>query len=699
MSRSILVVGGGFAGLTNAVLLHRAGMAVQVLEARGRLGGRIVSVDAEGAPSEDGFDLGPSWFWPETQPALASLVEELGLNAFPQNSEGDVLFHRMSREAPRRFQAAEGASRSLRLEGGTAALIRALAAELPDNAVRLNAKVTSITRTADGVEVTLADDVLRTDQVVLALPPRLAEATITFIPPIPASDAARWRRTPTWMAPHAKVFALYDRPFWRDAGLSGTAQSMAGPLMEIHDATTASGKAALFGFVGMPAAQRARLGEAAITAAAVAQFQRLFGDEAAKPAGTLYKDWAADPLTATDDDQVGGMLVPDPQPWISGPWQHHLLLAGSETSPVEPGYLAGAVEAAQRAAAHILRDAPLPAAGAVRTTYRAMEVRDGALTLVERPIPTPGPGKVLLDVEACGICGADASDIAEAVPGRVPGHEVVGRIAAMGEGVPSTWQLGQRVGVGRMGGPCLACDQCRQGAFQRCRNQPVTGASRDGGYAEKMLARATGLVSIPDDLSSEEAAPILCAGIATFNALRKSGAAPGDLVAVLGIGGLGHMASQYARRMGFRVAAIGRGEDIRADALRLGAHLYIDTEVEDAAERLALLGGAAAILSTIGDATAVSAVLSGLAPGGQMVLLGVARDPLVVSTGTLVGGERAVLGSLTGSVHETERVLDFSVLTGARPQIETVPLERAAEAFAKMASGEAMFRMVLTMEN
>src|SRR5918993_1002829 len=218
----------------------------------------------------------------------------------------------------------------------------------------------------------------------------------------------------------------------------------------------------------------------------------------------------------------------------------------------------------------------------MKPTYRAMQVTTpGMLELVERPTPAPGAGEVLIAVEACGICGADLADIDGAEPTlrprRVPGHEVVGHIVAMGDGVPELWSIGQRVGVGRLGGHCNVCDQCRRGQFQVCRNRPVVGSSRDGGYAEMMLARATGLVSIPDELNGEEAAPILCAGIATFNALKKCGAEAGDTVAILGIGGVGHMALQYARRMGFRVVAIGRGSDIATEALALGAHAYIDT--------------------------------------------------------------------------------------------------------------------------
>lgn len=339
----------------------------------------------------------------------------------------------------------------------------------------------------------------------------------------------------------------------------------------------------------------------------------------------------------------------------------------------------------------------------MRATYRAMQITmPGMLELVERETPRPGRGEVLIEVEACGICGADASDIERADPSlqppRVPGHEVVGRIIALGDDVPSIWKLGQRVGVGRFGGHCNACAQCRQGRFQLCENQPVVGVSCDGGYAEMMIARSTGLVAVPDELASEEAAPILCAGIATFNALKKSGAEAGDLVAVLGIGGLGHMALQYGRKMGFKVAAVGRGQDIVEDALRLGAHAYIDMTRDNAADKLKALGGAKAIVATIGHADTISSLITALAPGGRLVLLGVGKDPLPVSTGHLVGGERSVVGSITGTPYENERTLDFSVLAGVRPQIETMPLEKAFEAYQKMKSGEVKFRMVLTVK-
>ncbi|WP_258231491.1 alcohol dehydrogenase [Achromobacter pulmonis] len=322
--------------------------------------------------------------------------------------------------------------------------------------------------------------------------------------------------------------------------------------------------------------------------------------------------------------------------------------------------------------------------------------------MVERPIPEPGAGEVLIAVEACGICGADASDIEGADPAlqphRVPGHEVVGRIVELGAGVPARWTIGQRVGVGRLGGHCNECEQCRQGLFQLCRNQPFVGASCDGGYAERMVARHTGLVSIPDELNAEDAAPILCAGLATFNALKKCGAQAGDLIAILGIGGLGHMALQYARCMGFKVVAIGRGQDIAEDALALGAHIYIDTHQEDAASALKRLGGAMAIITMISDPAAITASLAGLAPQGRLVVLGAGKDPLPVSAGFLVSGERSVLGSITGSPYENEKTLNFSVLTGVRPLIETLPLERANEAYQRMRSGDVKFRMVLTMD-
>ena len=314
---------------------------------------------------------------------------------------------------------------------------------------------------------------------------------------------------------------------------------------------------------------------------------------------------------------------------------------------------------------------------AMKPTHRAMQVSPSRdLELVERQTPQPGDGEILIAVQACGMCGADINDIDGAdlnlSPSRVPGHEVVGQIAAIGNHVSPQWTIGQRVGVGRLGGYCLACTQCSAGLFQLCRNRPFVGSSCDGWYAEMMLARATALVRIPDELHATEAAPILCAGIATFNALKKCGAQAGDVVAVLGIGGLGHMAVQYARRMGFKVVAIGRGADIAAETIELGAHVYIDTDQSDAVARLQDMGGAVAMITTVGSGALVSSMASGLAPGGCMVVLATGKDPLSLPMGLLVGGERSIVGSITGSPFENEKALSFSVLTQGLPMIETV---------------------------
>ncbi|WP_353266344.1 FAD-dependent oxidoreductase [Gemmatimonas sp.] len=358
----IVIIGAGLAGLYTARLLHAANMPCVVLEARDRIGGRILSVDAHGAPSTDGFDLGPSWFWPQAQPVLAELVQELGLDAFPQASDGDVLFERMSREGPQRFQGYPQEAHSYRVAGGTAALVHAIAEALPTDCVQLSSKVTQLSLETDGIAVQVecnGDAVtMRASHVVAALPPRLLAHAVTFSPAIDEPARIRWSSTPTWMAPHAKFFALYERAFWRDAGLSGTAQSMVGPMPEIHDATTASGQAALFGFIGVGAAQRAAMGEGALTGACMEQLVRMFGAEAGTPRTTLLKDWAADDCTATTEDRVpGGHPVPDPAPWVTGAWAERLVLGGSETSSSEPGYLAGAVTAAQSAARRVLLSA------------------------------------------------------------------------------------------------------------------------------------------------------------------------------------------------------------------------------------------------------------------------------------------------------------------------------------------------------
>ena len=356
----VAIVGGGLAGLNAARLLHRAGVAVRLFEARDCLGGRILTVNAAGEPDEDGFDLGPSWFWPAMQPAIGDLVAGLGLESFGQESDGDVVFERMSREPAHRYSAARREPHAMRLVGGTAALIRAIAAGLPADILHTRTQVTALAWREDGVALSLrradgSEDSVRAAQVIAALPPRLMEQSVRFAPDLPVDIRGLWRATPTWMAPHAKFFALYDRPFWREAGLSGTAQSMVGPLPEIHDATTASGQAALFGFLGIDAGQRARIGQAALAQACLAQLARLFGPQAARPRATLYKDWAADPLTATPDDP-GSPGHPAPAAkWVHGPWSDRLIMAGSEVSPTEAGYLAGAVVASARAADEVGR--------------------------------------------------------------------------------------------------------------------------------------------------------------------------------------------------------------------------------------------------------------------------------------------------------------------------------------------------------
>ncbi len=361
MRTDVAVIGGGLAGLHTCRLLQAAGVDFVLLEARDRLGGRILSVDETGQPSDNGFDLGPSWYWPAIQPGIGRLVEELGLAAFGQNSEGDVIFERISREPAQRYRGAVSGQYSMRLAGGTGALVQALSRSLPPSRVLRSARVMAMVLKADAVVLTIARgdgrvDELTAERVIAALPPRLLEASVLFTPALEAATAHRWRSTPTWMAPHAKFFALYDRPFWRTAGLSGTAQSMVGPMLEMHDATTASGGAALFGFLGLAAEQRAALGESEITRLCVDQLARLFGADARTPRATLLKDWAADPFTATAADRgFGGSIVPDGRPWVTGAWRNRLALAGSEVSPADAGYLAGAVEAGTLAVEETLR--------------------------------------------------------------------------------------------------------------------------------------------------------------------------------------------------------------------------------------------------------------------------------------------------------------------------------------------------------
>jgi D-arabinose 1-dehydrogenase-like Zn-dependent alcohol dehydrogenase len=336
----------------------------------------------------------------------------------------------------------------------------------------------------------------------------------------------------------------------------------------------------------------------------------------------------------------------------------------------------------------------------MKSTYKAVEVSaPGILSVVERPVPEPSPGQVRIRVEACGICHTDAATVTGTYPGlklpRVPGHEVVGRIEALGSGV-SKWKIGQRVGIGFFGGEDGVCEPCRRGDIVNCFNAVIPGVTIDGGYAEVMIAEARGISSIPDELSSAEAAPLLCAGITTYNAIRNAGLRGGDLVAVQGIGGLGHLGIQFARQMGFHTVAIGRGADKAKLAKNLGAHVYIDTAVDDAATALQRMGGAKAILATAPSGESMGPLVNGLATRGKLIIVGVPFDPIQLSAFPLVFGARSIYGSLAGTAIDTEDALAFSVLENIRPMIETLPLEQAAEAYARMMQGKARFRMVLT---
>ncbi|MCS6319499.1 MAG: FAD-dependent oxidoreductase [Nitrospira sp.] len=361
MRTAVAIVGGGLAGLYAARRLHALGLGFQLFEARDRLGGRILSTNDAGQSSKDGFDLGPSWFWPEMQRGMAALVEELGLATLPQQSDGDVIVERTSREEPKRYQGIPQSPQSMRVAGGTGALITALSEKLPPEALHLDMRVTHATLNRFDVLLRIialdgSEQDVAAEHVIFALPPRLLASSVAFTPDIDAATAIRWRDTATWMAPHAKFFALYQHPFWRKAGLSGTAQSQVGPLVEIHDATTASGMPALFGFLGVGADQRAAIGEDALTRACIKQLTRLFGPEAGRPCATLLKDWAADPLTATADDRSpSGHPEPARAPWVTGVWKGRMFLANSETSTTAPGYLAGAIAAAEQAVLQIQR--------------------------------------------------------------------------------------------------------------------------------------------------------------------------------------------------------------------------------------------------------------------------------------------------------------------------------------------------------
>ena len=327
--------------------------------------------------------------------------------------------------------------------------------------------------------------------------------------------------------------------------------------------------------------------------------------------------------------------------------------------------------------------------------------RPGAdFQIVEREIPAPNGGQVRIKVQACGICHSDVLTKEGSLPGiqypRIPGHEIAGVIDKVGAGV-SAWKEGQRVGVGWHGGHDGTCLACRRGDFRNCRNLKIPGISYDGGYQQYMVAPVEALVAIPDSLNAAEAAPLLCAGITTFNALRHSGALPGDLVAVQGIGGLGHLGIQFANKCGYKVAAIGRGSENASLANKLGASVYIDSKSTNAAQELQKLGGAQAILATAPSSKAMSELIDGLGPNGRFMVIGAAFEPIEVTPAQLIFGSRTIQGWASGTPTDSEDTLRFAELTGVRPMIETYPLEKAAEGYARMMSGKAQFRVVLTM--
>jgi D-arabinose 1-dehydrogenase-like Zn-dependent alcohol dehydrogenase len=332
---------------------------------------------------------------------------------------------------------------------------------------------------------------------------------------------------------------------------------------------------------------------------------------------------------------------------------------------------------------------------------RAMQVgeKGGDFELVERKVPTPGRGEVLVRVHACGVCHSDMLAKEGAFPGVsfpiVPGHEVAGEIAEIGEGV-NGWEQGQRVGVGWFGGNCGWCEPCRRGDFIGCQNMGIPGVTFDGGYADYVLVKSEALAAIPEDLSDVDAAPLLCAGITTFNALRHSGARGGDLVAILGVGGLGHLGIQFAHKLGFRTVAIARGTEKEALARELGADEYIDSTAGDPGEALQKLGGAKVILSTISSGEANTQVIGGLGRRGELIVVGASPEAIEAAPFALIGGDLAVAGHASGTSMDSQDTLAFSAQTGVKPRIETLPLEQAQEAYDRMMAGDARFRMVLT---
>jgi len=338
---------------------------------------------------------------------------------------------------------------------------------------------------------------------------------------------------------------------------------------------------------------------------------------------------------------------------------------------------------------------------AVATMKVAQVSKPGAdFQIVDREIPKPGAGQVRIKVQACGVCHSDVLTKEGLLPGiqypRVPGHEVVGFIDEVGTGV-SEWKKGQRVGVGWHGGHDNTCSECRRGDFGNCKNMQIAGVSYDGGYQQYMVAPVEALASVPESLSDAEAAPLLCAGITTFNALRHSGALPSDLVAVQGIGGLGHLGIQFANKFGYKVAAIGRGAENAALAKKLGAHVYIDSQATNAAQELQKLGGAKVIVATAPSSKSMSELIDGLGPNGRLMVVGASFDPIEVTPAQLIFGSHSIQGWASGIPTDSEDTLRFAELTGVRPMIEKYPLEKAADAYARMLSGKAQFRVVLTM--
>ena len=345
-----------------------------------------------------------------------------------------------------------------------------------------------------------------------------------------------------------------------------------------------------------------------------------------------------------------------------------------------------------------LRVAPKPEAATMKVAQIAKPGAD--FELVERPIPKPDAGQVRIRIKACGICHSDVLVKEGVMPWiqypRVPGHEVAGIIDEVGPGV-TVWKSGQRVGVGWHGGHDGTCRECRRGDFRNCVNGKITGISYDGGYQQFMTAPAEALVSIPDGLTDVEAAPLLDAGVTTYNALRNSGAMPGDLVAVQGIGGLGHLGVQFAKQFGYKVAAVGRGSDTGVLAKKLGAHVYIDSQTTNAAQELQKLGGARVILATAPNSKSMSALVDGLGPNGELIVVGAGADAIEVTPAQLIFGSKTIQGWASGTPAASEDTLNFCLLTGVRPMIETYPFEKTAEAYERMLSGKAEFRVVLTM--